>query len=106
MVTATLDRAFDALASEPRRAIIERLARGSLTTPELGRAFPISKQALSRHVGVLEDAGLLHRRRFGRVHELRLASDSLDPVTDWVDRSRAAWQSNLDRLDDVLGGTT
>ncbi|MDJ0769704.1 MAG: metalloregulator ArsR/SmtB family transcription factor [Ilumatobacter sp.] len=102
MTSPTLDRTFEALASPHRRAIVECLARGPMTTPELGRQFPFSKQALSRHVALLERAHLVQRTPHGRVHELRLTSDPLDAVTDWVALRRAAWEASLDRLDDVL----
>ena len=104
MTAATLDATFDALASEPRRAIVEQLGEGSLTTPELGRQFDFSKQALNRHVAVLERAGLVRRVPRGRVHELHLVSDPLVEVVDWIQVRRAGWEANLDRLDDLLGG--
>ncbi len=97
-----LDRTLDALANPHRRAIVEALARGPATTPELGRRFPFSKQALSRHVSVLESADLVGRRRLGRTDELRLRSSPLDEVADWLALRRAAWEASLDRLDDVL----
>lgn len=100
--TATLDRTFDALASEHRRAIVGRLVRGPVTSPVLGRSFPMSKQALSKHLGVLEDAGLIERRLRGRVHEIRLTPAPLDAVTDWAARVRLAWESSLDRLGELL----
>ena len=102
MTTATLDRAFEALSNRYRRSIVECLARGPLTTPELGRQFPISKQALSRHVHVLEEAGLVGRQPHGRVHELRLNTEPLDDLVEWTTRRKAAWEASLDRLDEVL----
>jgi DNA-binding transcriptional ArsR family regulator len=88
----TLDVVLDALANGPRREIVARLASGPLTTPEIGRHFGFSKQALSRHVGVLESAGLIERRVRGRVHELALAPQRLADVSGWVAevRRRAA----------------
>ncbi len=102
MSTAVLDRAFDALANPHRRAIVDRLADGPLTTPELGQTFEMSKQALSRHVHVLESAGLVARRPHGRVHELRLEPGPLDEIAEWTTLRRRAWEANLDRLDAVL----
>lgn len=102
MAPAGLDLAFDALASAPRREIVARLAQGPTMTPELGREFDFSKQALSRHVAVLEQAGLVRREIRGRVHELSLAPRALEPVSEWLEVRRAAWESSLDRLDDVL----
>lgn len=106
MPTAVLDRAFEALANPHRRAIVDRLADGPLTTPELGAAFDITKQALSRHVHVLESAGLVARRPHGRVHELRLRPEPLDEIAEWTALRRRAWESNLDRLDAVLSDPT
>ncbi len=100
--TAVLDRAFEALANPHRRAIVDRLAAGPLTTPELGRTFEMSKQALSRHVHVLEAAGLVAREPHGRVHELRLEPGPLDEIAEWTALRRRAWEANLDRLDAVL----
>ncbi len=98
------DVVFDALANGARRDIVVRLSRGRATTPDLGRDFEITKQALSRHLRVLEDAGLIQRRLRGRVHELNLVSDQLEGVSRWVTTVRENWSHNLDRLDSVLGG--
>jgi DNA-binding transcriptional ArsR family regulator len=101
-MSRSLGAVFAALANEPRRKIVARLSRGSMTTPAIGRQFRFSKQALSRHVGVLEDAGLVERRSHGRVHELALVPAPLDGVTQWVDEVRRGWNANLDRLDALL----
>jgi DNA-binding transcriptional ArsR family regulator len=85
---AVLDAVFDALANGPRRDIVRRLALGPLTTPEVGRHFGFSKQALSRHVAVLEGAGLIQRTVRGRVHELALAPAPLGEVSTWVTEIR------------------
>jgi len=100
--SAALDTVFDALANEHRREIVMRLARGSMTTPEIGRHFGFTKQALSRHVGLLENAGLVSRTVRGRVHELTLVPRHLDDVVRWVDELRRGWAASLDRLDEVL----
>src|ERR1700733_3711308 len=99
---ARLDAAFDALANEHRREIVRRLARGAMTTPEIGRHFEFTKQALSRHVGVLENAGLVSRTLRGRVHEVSLVPRPLDTVARWVSELRRGWTASLDRLDEVL----
>lgn len=99
---AALDVVFDALANERRREIIKRLARGSMTTPEIGSHFGFTKQALSRHVGLLEDAGLVSRTVHGRVHELVLVPRRLDGIVDWVSELRRGWAASLDRLNEVL----
>jgi hypothetical protein len=74
-----------------------------MTTPEVGRHFGFSKQALSRHVGVLEGAGLIRRTPLGRVHRLALVPAPLDDVSTWVGELRRGWETSLDRLDEVLG---
>jgi DNA-binding transcriptional ArsR family regulator len=94
---------FEALASRPRREIVARLARGPMTTPQIGRHFRFSKQALNRHVGVLEHAGLIERTLHGRVHDVRLVPAPLDGVVDWVETIRRGWESNFDRLGILLG---
>jgi DNA-binding transcriptional ArsR family regulator len=93
---------FTALVSRPRREIIARLAQGSMTTPEIGRHFRFSKQALSRHVTVLERAGLVRRTMQGRVQEVALDPAPLARVIDWIAIVRRGWESNLDRLGDLL----
>jgi DNA-binding transcriptional ArsR family regulator len=97
-----LDSAFDALANQPRREIVARLSRGAMTTPEVGRHFGFTKQALSRHVQVLERAGLVERLVRGRVHELKLMPQPLGEISDWVSTLRGGWEANLDRLDDIM----
>jgi len=99
---ATLDAVFTALANGRRRQIVARLSRGPVTTPEIGRDFRLTKQALSRHVGLLEEAGLVSRTLHGRVHELTLVPRRLDPVSRWVAELHRGWSANLDRLDEVL----
>lgn len=99
---ASLDAVFDALASEHRREIVLRLSRGAMTTPEIGKHFGFTKQALSRHVAVLEGAGLVARTQRGRVCELALVHRRLDRVTSWISHLKRGWQASLDRLDEVL----
>jgi DNA-binding transcriptional ArsR family regulator len=99
---ASLDAVFDALANEHRREIVRRLARTPMTTPEVARHFGFTKQAMSRHVGVLESAGLVSRTLHGRVHELVLIPRRLDGLARWVTALRAGWSASFDRLDEVL----
>ena len=103
-VKRRLGLVFDALANEPRRDMVARLARGSMTTPEIGRHFGFSRQALNRHVSILEDAGVIRRTLKGRVHEVTLVRGSLDDMAEWVSIVRRGWESNLDRLGTLLGG--
>ncbi len=74
-----------------------------MSTPEIGRQFGFSRQALNRHVGILERAGLVRRTMHGRMHELRLVPAPLDEVVEWVAILRRGWEGNLDRLGHVLG---
>lgn len=103
-VSSPSDLVFDALANVARRDIVARLSLGRATTPDLGRDFEISKQALSRHLGVLEDAGLIKRRLRGRVHELELVPGQLEGMSRWVAIVRENWSLNFDRLASVLEG--
>ena len=93
-----LDVIFDALASEPRRQIVARLSAGPLATPELGRRFGFTKQALSKHIAILEGAGLVRRTVRGRVHDLALVQAPLTEVTGWLTEVQRGWQASLDQL--------
>lgn len=99
---ATLDALFGALANGRRRAIVTRLARGRATTPQIGRRFRLTRQALNRHVALLERAGLVARTLRGREHEVELVPTRLDEVTDFVAHLRRGWSASLDRLGEVL----
>ncbi|HEX8066484.1 MAG TPA: metalloregulator ArsR/SmtB family transcription factor [Thermoleophilaceae bacterium] len=104
MVNAStgLDRSFGALAHPIRRGIVERLARGPATVGEATRGFGVSKPAISRHVRVLEDAGVVVREVEGREHVLALDRGGLGEATDWLDRQRALWERLFDVVDDYL----
>jgi DNA-binding transcriptional ArsR family regulator len=97
MVTnhARLDRAFAALADPTRRAILARLASGNATVGELARPFKVSRPAISKHLRVLERAGLVHRTREGRVNRCALDGRALRPVAEWIDRYRVFWSNRL-----------
>ena len=100
--TATLDRTLDALGNEHRRRIVDRLATGSVDTPLLGEQFSMSKQALNKHLVVLEAAGLVRRERHGRVHTVHLQTGPLGSIVDWVGQVRQGWESSFDRLGQLL----
>ena len=102
MNAAALDLTFDALANQPRREIVARLAMGGLPTRELARHFSFTKQALSRHLALLEGAGVVERTPLGRAHLLTLAPQSLAGVSDWVAEIRRGWTASFDRLDAIL----
>jgi DNA-binding transcriptional ArsR family regulator len=105
MPTATeeqLDLAFAALADPTRRAIVARLALGEATVNELAEPFTISLPAVSRHLKVLEHAGLITRGRDAQRRPCRLRVDALQPVTAFVEHTREAWEQRLDRLEQFL----
>jgi DNA-binding transcriptional ArsR family regulator len=102
---ASLDDIFAALADPTRRAILGRLASGESSVNELAAPFPMSLQAVSKHLKVLERAGLISRARRAQLRPCRLRGDSLARATGWLDSYRALWDSSFDRLDDHLRST-
>lgn len=99
LATGDLDTTFAALADPTRRAIIERLSHGEATVNELAEPFPISVQAVSRHLKVLEQAGLITRGRTAQLRPSRLAGGPLKDAVDWLEQYRRFWQGSFDRLD-------
>jgi DNA-binding transcriptional ArsR family regulator len=99
-----LDRAFLALADPVRRAIVARLSRGPATVNELAAPFDITKQAVSKHIGVLEQAGLVTRSRDAQRRPVHLDAAALERLTAWIDRYRLDAERNYRRLDDLLAG--
>lgn len=99
---AALDRAFTALADPVRRALIARLSRGEATVNELAEPFPITKQAVSRHIQVLEAAGLITRSRDGQRRPCHLDPAALESLTAWIDTYRLEAERRYRRLDAVL----
>ena len=97
-----LDSAFAALSDGTRRAIVERLAVGETCVTDLAAPFRMSLPAVSKHVRVLEDAGLVHRRRAGRTHFLSLAGEPLGAAAEWLERPRRFWEGSFDRLAAML----
>lgn len=97
-----LDAAFGALANRQRREILVSLRGGPSQTPEIASWFGFSKQAMSRHVRVLETAGLIDRVVLGRTREIRLVTEPLDTVSEWLSELRQGWLASLNRLDHVL----
>jgi DNA-binding transcriptional ArsR family regulator len=100
MVTssARLDRTFAALADSTRRAMLGRLAFGEATVGELAEPFRVSRPAISKHLRVLERAGLVRRTRDGRISRCVLNAAPMRDAADWVDRYRAFWSGRLDAL--------
>jgi DNA-binding transcriptional ArsR family regulator len=97
-----LDRAFTALGDPVRRAMVARLSRGEATVNELAGPFPITKQAVSRHIQVLEAAGLITRSRDGQRRPCRLDPAALEALTSWIDTYRLAVEAQYRSLDDIL----
>src|SRR2546430_237703 len=97
-----LSTTFAALADPTRRAILARLTTGEASVTELSKPFEISMPAVSKHLKVLERAGLIERSRDAQWRRCRLAAQPLKEVADWVDHYRRFWQESFDRLDDYL----
>jgi DNA-binding transcriptional ArsR family regulator len=97
-----LDRAFTALGDPVRRAMVARLSRGEATVNELAEPFPITKQAVSRHIQVLEAAGLITRSRDGQRRPCRLDPAALEALTSCIDTYWLAVVAQYRRLDDIL----
>lgn len=97
-----LDTAFSALADPTRRAILARLALGETTVMELAEPFAMSQPAVSRHLKVLEEAGLIMRRIEGTKRPCRLAPGALEEIDKWLAMLRRALEANYDRLDQLL----
>jgi DNA-binding transcriptional ArsR family regulator len=102
MASDTLSRTFAALADPTRRAILERLTDGEATVNEIAEPFEMTLQAVSKHLRVLEDAGLVSKGRDGQHRRCRVEAASLEPAIDWLDEQRQQWEGRLDRLGDHL----
>jgi DNA-binding transcriptional ArsR family regulator len=100
-----LDATFGALADPTRRAILARLAQGENTVTELAAPFHVSLPAVSKHLRVLESAGLLQRKIDGRIHRCRLAAQPMKDAAAWIETYRAFWEAQLDALANYLEST-
>ena len=98
-----LDATFAALADRTRRAILARLASGEASVMELARPFAMSQPAISKHLKVLERAGLVSRGRDAQRRPRRLEARPLADATQWLERYRRYWEDNFQRLDALLG---
>jgi DNA-binding transcriptional ArsR family regulator len=101
-MTDRLSATFAALADPTRRAIIARLALGETTVSELAKPFDMSGPAISKHLKVLEGAGLISRGREAQWRPCRIEPQALKTVDEWLDRYRQFWEERLDRLEDYL----
>lgn len=102
MTNDTLSLAFAALADPTRRAILARLASGEMSVTELAEPFEMSLPAVSKHLKVLEHAGLIERRREAQWRPARLEARPLKDASDWLEKYRSFWEAKFNRLDDTL----
>jgi DNA-binding transcriptional ArsR family regulator len=100
-----LDVVFSAMADPTRRAILARLALGDSAVTKLAEPFAISLPAISRHLRVLESAGLISRRVEGRIHRCRLEAGPMKEAAQWIEFYRRFWQERLDALGEFLTNT-
>jgi DNA-binding transcriptional ArsR family regulator len=100
--TAQLDAAFAALSDATRRGVLEQLGRADASISDLAAKFDMTLTGMKKHVGVLEDAGLVATAKVGRVRTCRLGPRRLDEVTAWIDHFRQLWSARFDELDQVI----
>jgi DNA-binding transcriptional ArsR family regulator len=99
---AQLDDAFRALADPTRRAMVERLSRGPVAVSDLAEPFAMSLAAVVQHVQVLEESGVIHTEKIGRVRTCRLEPRGMEGAERWIAKHRALWERRLDRLGEFL----
>lgn len=102
MAADTLSMTFTALADPTRRAILARLATGETSVSELAKPFEMTLPAISKHLKVLERAGLIQRSRNAQWRPCRLQAGPLKGASDWIEQYRRFWEESLDRLGDYL----
>ena len=102
MLPSPLDATFNALADPTRRAILARLAEGEVSVMDLAEPFAMSQPAISKHLKVLEAAGLVTRSRDAQRRPCRIAGGPLEAAKDWLERYRKVWEGNYQRLDALL----
>ena len=105
MVEQSLDRVFHALADPTRRAILDRLREGEATVGRLSEPFPLSFAAVSKHLGVLERAGLVTREARGRARMCRVNPGALNDARAWLEIHERFWSERLDALDQLVGSS-
>lgn len=101
-----LDLVFSALSDPTRRAILERLARSEASVTELAAPFEMSLPAISKHLRILENAGLIAREKEGRVHHMRLSAAAMKDAAEWLAHYRRFWDDQFDNLADYLNSPT
>ena len=100
-----LDRTFFALSDPTRRSILQRLGHGSATLGELAQPYGLTLNGVKKHVGILEEVGLVNTEKVGRARECRLGPAQLREVTGWIEEYRRAGQNRLDRFGDYVEAT-
>ena len=103
---SALDATFSALADPTRRAILARLSRGEATVTTLAAPFQISLPAISKHLRVLERAGLIRREKKGRVHHLSLEAEPMRKASEWIEFHQRFWEERLEDLTRYLDETS
>jgi len=101
----TLDAVFSALSDPTRRAILEKLATHECSVSELAKPFDMSLPAISKHLRVLEESGLIVREKDGRIHRMTLNSKPMKEALRWMERYRRFWEARFDELDRYLKST-
>lgn len=104
-INESLDTTFGALSDPTRRAILSRLARGEARVTELAEPFGMSLPAVSKHLKVLEKAGLVKRRRSGRVHRFTVDPGPIESARSWIETHQRFWEQQLAALDEYLKAT-
>ncbi|MBV8550185.1 MAG: helix-turn-helix transcriptional regulator [Acidobacteriaceae bacterium] len=99
---ATVDRVFHALGDPTRRAIVEKLSERPLSVSQLATPLDITLTAVVQHLQVLEESGLVHTEKVGRVRTCRIETAGLAALEQWIDDRRSLWERRLDRLGDLL----
>jgi DNA-binding transcriptional ArsR family regulator len=99
-----IDRLFHALGDPTRRAILDRLSEGPLSVSRLAMPLEITVTAVAQHLQVLEESGLVHTEKVGRVRTCRIETAGFSALERWVRDHRSIWERRLDRLDDLLAG--
>jgi DNA-binding transcriptional ArsR family regulator len=98
----SIDRVFHALGDPTRRAILEKVSAGPLSVSRLATPLDITLTAVVQHLKVLEESGLVHTEKIGRVRTCRLETAGLSALQQWIDDRRSMWERRLDRLGDLL----
>lgn len=97
-----LDSVFHALADPTRRAVVHRLCQGPATVSELARPFDMALPSFMKHIGVLEEAGLIGSKKIGRIRTCRLKQNKLAAAEKWFNEQRRLWESRFENLDNLL----